>query len=71
MLSPMGSLTSSEQSRHPGFGPVSDPKNGAISRVFDNLTVKNGVPGVQECGSTPFVFGQISRFFEYFLVFAT
>ena len=70
MLSPMGSLISSEQSRHPCFGPVSDPKNGAISGGFDYLTVKNGVPGVQECGSTPFVFGQISRFFEHFTVFS-
>ena len=53
MLSPMGSLISSEQSRHPNFGPVSDPQNGAIRGVFVNLTVKNGVPGVQECGSYP------------------
>ena len=69
MLSPMGSLISSEQSRHPGFGPVSDPKNGAISGVFVNLTVKHGVPGVKECGSTPFVFCQKTRFFEDFHVF--
>ena len=34
MLSPMGGLISSEQSRHPSFGPVSDPQNGAISGVF-------------------------------------
>ena len=69
MLSPMGSLISSEQSRHPNFGPVSDPQNGAIRGVFVNLTVKNGVPGVQECGSTPFVFCQKTRFFEDFHVF--
>ena len=69
MLSPMGSLISSEQSRHPNFGPVSDPQNGAIRGVFVNLTVKNGVPGVQECGSTPFVFCQKTRFFEDFPVF--
>ena len=69
MLSPMGSLISSEQSRHPNFGPVSDPLNGAIRGVFVNLTVKNGVPGVQECGSTPFVFCQKTRFFEDFPVF--
>ena len=69
MLSPMGGLISSEQSRHPSFGPVYDPKNGAISGGFVYLTVKNGVPGVQECGSTPFVFCQKTRFFEDFHVF--
>ena len=69
MLSPMGGLISSEQSRHPSFGPVSDPQNGAIRGVFVNLTVKNGVPGVQECGSTPFVFCQKTWFFEDFHVF--
>ena len=69
MLSPMGSLIISEQSRHPNFGPVCDPQNGAIRGFFVNLTVQNGVPGVQECGSTPFVFCQKSRFFEDFPVF--
>mgnify|MGYP001177501366 CR=1 FL=1 len=50
MLSLMGGLISSEQSRDHDFGPISDPKNGTISGVFANLSVKNGVLGVQECG---------------------